>query len=314
MRSAVLVLGSLVLAQMAPAAGLRDLNLPELGAQRHVVLAEMRRQGMKLVDGADARMLFDGSPIGWPGARQTLFLFDGLTLQQIDLLFDAPGDDLATRDSFHELRNQLSHKLGSPWFDRAQDPKNKARGVTALALHAHASSWIGPQHKILLTSAYGASRRLRITIIPHVRFDEAELAGLDEDDAPWAAKGLSAWTKTVRLTASALLDDFGEQRALMRGAKLKGEPLSVHLRHVDIPTELAGVDREVVERRFDNFVDGHWDLALTHSSRGADIEIDVTIEPVIIGGELTFTMRVEAYVAKGKERGEVLYTASQMLK
>jgi len=119
----------------------------------------------------------------------------------------------------------------------------------------------------------------------------------------------------TRHAADSLFDDFGEQPAVIQAAKLKGKPVTVRLSKVVIPKEIAGINEQVLNRRFEAFADGHWDVdSVKQGKQGADIELEVDVVPLSKSQPNVFAMRLNAKVASGKQKGETLYSAVQALR
>lgn len=317
LRSLLLALSIVGIAsQSTPAQAASDeLSLPKIGAKRRTILAEMRRHGLELVDGEDERMVFDGAPPGFPGVTQAIFYFQGVTLRQIELVFAVPDEDLAARDTFFSMRERLAERLGSPGFDRAKDLVGRRGNRMTLTLQGHTSTWTDATQKLTLTAEYGAARSLKLTVVQHVPFDEKLAIGEDGDDQmnSWAARELTPWATLVKVAADTLFDDFGEQRTVLQGATVKGQPVAVRLREVRIPSSLEGVERKLIESRFDMFTKGHWDVNATKKARAVDLDLDVEIVPVIVNGRSRYAMRLEAFTTRGKDRGQTIYSASHLL-
>lgn len=305
----------LMAAPSAPHYVAADLSLPALGTDRRVVLSGMRRVGLHMLDGAGARLVFDGGPLGWRDVSRSVFDFDGMTLDLINLEFATQRDDLANRDLFLALRKALAERNGLPWFDRVRegDPAVE-KGVEALAMQQHSTSWAKDGTKITLSATYGQHRAVRVVVQRDAHTEAAaELATAGEDDRPWGAQQLTGLAVVSRLAADSLFDDFGEQPAVTQGAKLKGSPISVRLASVHIPKDVAGIDQGNITKRFERFVNGNWDVDA--GSRGhADVELEVDVVPMSRSTPGVYAMRLSARVAKGNQKGETLYAAVQALR
>lgn len=295
-----------------------DLALPKMGTDRRVVLSEMRRVGLKLVNGEGQNLVFDGGPVGWKGVEKATFGFEGQSLDQIDLVFATPADDDAARNLFLSLRQALAERNGLPWFDRVRDGDAKVdKGVEALALQSHQTSWATEGAKTTLSAAYGRQRSVRVSVLPDMHTQAAaELGGnASDDDRTWAAQDLTNLAMVTRHAADSLFDDFGEQPAILTAAKLKGKPVTVRLASVKIPKEISGINETVLNRRFEAFTDGHWDVDAVKSAKApADIELVMDVVPLSKAQPNVYAMRLSAKVANGKQKGETLYSAVQALR
>ncbi len=295
-----------------------DLELPKLGTDRRVVLSEMRRVGLHMVNGEGAHLVFDGGPLGWKGVERATFAFEGMGLDQVDLDFAQPADDGATRDLFLALRRALAERNGLPWFDRVRDGDAKVdKGVESLALQSHQTCWVTSGVKMTLSASYGRQRGVRVNVVRDLHTEAAaELtSNATDDERTWAAQDLTNLAMVTRHAADSLFDDFGEQPAILQAAKLKGKPVTVRLTSVKIPKEISGINEQVLNRRFEAFADGHWDVdAVKQNRQGADIELEVDVVPLSKSQPNVFAMRLSAKVANGKQKGETLYSAIQALR
>jgi hypothetical protein len=295
-----------------------DLSLPKLGTDRRVVLSEMRRVGLHMVNGEGSHLVFDGGPVGWKGVEKSTFSFEGMALDQVDIDFATPADDQGTRDLFLSLRQALAERNGLPWFDRVRDgDAHVASGVDALSLQSHQTSWANDGVKMTLAAAYGKQRSVRVSVVRDTHAEAAaELtSNATDDDRTWAAQDLTNLALVTRHAADSLFDDFGEQPAVLQAAKLKGKPITVRLAAVKIPKEIAGINEAVLNRRFAAFADGHWDVdAVDAKGKPADIELEVDVVPLSRSQPNVFAMRLSAKVANGKQKGETLYSAIQALR
>lgn len=295
-----------------------DLSLPKIGTDRRVVLSEMRRVGLHMVDGEGAHLVFDGGPLGWKGVEKATFGFENNALDEVEIDFASPADDTATRNLFLSLRKALAERNGLPWFDRVRDGDASVdKGVEALALQSHQTSWAGDGTKTVLSAAYGRQRGVRVVVTRDMHSESAaELtSNATDDERSWAAQDLTNLAMVTRHTADSLFDDFGEQPAILQAAKLKGKPVTVRLSSVKIPKEIAGINETVVNRRFEAFADGHWDVDAVKADKApADIELVVDVVPLSRSQPNVFAMRLSAKVANGKQKGETLYSAIQALR
>jgi hypothetical protein len=298
-----------------------DLELPALGTDRRVVLSNMRRGGLHMTEGAGSQLVFDGGPIGWLGVDKSTFDFDGMALDQIDLQFATPADDVATRNLFLSLRSALAGRYGLPWFDRVRDgDASQDHGVDALSMQSHQTSWANDGIKVQLSATYGHARSVRVLVSRDAHTERAhELTRAQSEaadaDTHWGAQELTNMAMVSRLAADSLFDDFGEQPLIIQGAKLKGKPVTVRLRSVKIPKGMTGFDEATVAKRFERFVDGHWDVdAVASKSAQPDVDLVVDIVPLSKNQTNTYAMRLSAVVATGKQKGETMYTAIQALR
>ena len=295
-----------------------DLDLPRLGTDRRVVLSEMRRVGLHMLNGEGAHLVFDGGPLGWKGVDKATFGFEGMALDQVDLDFAEPADDAAARDTFLALRRALADRNGLPWFDRVRDGDAKVdKGVDALALQSHQTSWVTNGVKMTLSASYGKQRGVRVSVVRDTHSEAASelTSNATDDDRTWAAQDLTNLALVTRHAADSLFDDFGEQPAVIQAAKAKGKPVTVRLSSVKIPKEIGGINEQVLNRRFEAFADGHWDVdAVKQNKQSADIELEVDVVPLSKSQPNVFAMRLSAKVANGKQKGETLYSAIQALR
>lgn len=308
----VVTLGASIWAKAAtgPSAS-STLGLPELGAQRHRVLAEMRGQGLRLVDGAGNRLFFAGAPAGFEGVTHATFYFNGLHLDQIELTMQELSDDHATRTSFLALRRRLATAFGHPWFDRARDPLERSTR-TGSGARPLSTMWTDEHAKVELSSTYGDSRQVRLVVMPFARVDEGVLAERGDADEI-TGRGVASLSADAKQAAEGLFYDFGEQRHLLDSARTAGHPLRVRLKNVKLPKDVAGIDRVLIERRFAQFTSGHWDFDSEPNAKRVEIELEVEVLPVIENGETRLRMRLDAFAARGKSKGQPLYSAVRLL-
>lgn len=300
--------------ELAPGAPSRfisiDMDLPALGTDRRVVLADMRKELLKNTESTGNRLVFNGGPGGWRGVEKAAYDFDGTALERIELVFRSEATDADNRQLFLELRNTLAKRNGSPSFDRVRDgDASRDRGIDALATQQHATSWASDGIRTQLVATYGDGRSVRVVV---TRDPHTELGAYREDNGhKWAVADSSDQALATRTAADTLFDDFGEQPTVLEGAKAKGKPLTVRLKTVNLPKDLPGVKESTVSDRFERFADGHWDLDAVKTAKDADVELLVEIVPGATADR--FTMRLSAVVAQGKHRGATLYTAVQTL-
>lgn len=300
---------------IAPVASSRfvsiDMNLPALGTDRRVVLADMRKELLKNTQATGSRLVFNGGPAGWRGVESANYDFDGTVLERIELVFRSEPTDAATRELFLDLRSTLAKRNGSPSFDRVRDgDASLDRGIDALATQKHATTWAAEGVKTQVVAAYGDNRAVRVIVSRDPHTEAMEAFGAD-DGHQWAVADLSKLQLAARAAADTLFDDFGEQPTVIEGAKKKGSAIAVRLRTVNIPKGLASVKESTVMDRFDRFADGHWDVDAVKAAKDADIELVVDVLPGATADR--YTMRLSAVIAQGKRRGETLYTALQTL-
>jgi len=298
-----------------------DLELPALGTDRRVILSTMRRGGLHMTEGKGSELVFDGGPLGCTGVEKSTFDFDGMALDQIDLSFATPADDVATRNLFLSLRSALAQRYGLPWFDRVRDGDAKQdHGVDALAMQSHQTSWANEGVKVQLAATYGHTRSVRVLVGRDAHTERAHELTRAQSEAQdsatqFGAQELTNMQMVSRLAADSLFDDFGEQPLIIQGAKLKGKPVTVRLRSVKIPKDMTGLDEATVTKRFERFVDGHWDVdAVASKSATPDVDLVVDIVPLSKNQANVFAMRLSAVVASGKQKGETMYSAIQALR
>jgi hypothetical protein len=288
-----------------------DMDLPELGTDRRIILADMRRVGTRLIEDKGGVLVFEGGPTGWDEVETTTFTFNGTKLEQVALVFKKQKDDLRTRSLFFVLRRALAQRHGSPWFDRVRDEAEE-KGPASLALQEHATTWTAQGKRFQLAGAYGEERGVKLVLSRHVQTNElADVEESDSEQRHWAVNNSSGVALQARQAADHLLNDFGEQEVVIKGARQKGTPITVRLRNVKLPKNVEGLSAGVISSRFEKFVRGHWDVE--GEEREADLELNIEIVPVVAGSRTTFVMRLDAVVARGKERGTTLYSATQQL-
>ncbi|MEM6734076.1 MAG: hypothetical protein AAF658_21115, partial [Myxococcota bacterium] len=257
------------------------------------------------------KLVFRGSPDGWPKATTTTFVFRHLVAEEVRLDYiDLPSVKDARR--LHAgLKQRLSKWFGAPWLERlpAQDEKATASKTTweNEALYAELASEHSPLDSVsvfIRRSAHLEAKR------------EVEAVKGDADSYDLAYVGLSTLAKEA---AETLFDDFGELPLVLESARDKGEPLTVKLSDVEVPEEVEGVDRELIERRFMQLTAGNWNLELTSGKRATDVELRVALVPTRVNGKKTFSMRLDAYVdERGGNRRKIsqrkIYSASHRLR
>lgn len=292
--------------------GALPMDVPDLGSRRRVVMSEMRRAGFELMSSANDTLVFRGTPEGWPEATTTTYVFRHLVAEEIRLDYiDVPSVQQAKR-LYAGLKKRLTESFGAPWLERRPDVESRGSAPPLRttweneALYAELLSTHEPLHSVSLSikrSAHLAAKR------------EVEAVKGDEESYDLAYNGLSTLAKEA---AETLFDDFGELREILEAAKSKGEPLTVRLADVEVPEDAAGVDRDLIERRFMQLAAGNWNLELREGK--TDIQLSVALVPTTVAGKKTFSMRLEAYVDEGRSQqrkkiaGRKLYSASHRLR
>lgn len=285
-----LFLLALAIALPAHADDRLPFDLPELGSQRRVVMAEMRAMGYRVLDASGDTMVFQGGPVSWKRPTQTTYFFRHNIAEEVRFDYSDMSKDPDADRMFRTVRSRVSRWSGTPWFSRDADTEMRKGSMRAMR-----TTWESPKFATVLESRHGANRGVTLSIRRSARLlarDEVE--AIKGDTNPWDQQAEFAGLSTsAKEAVENLLDDLGEHPLVRDGAKRKGKPLHIKLGQLDLG-KVAGVDATLVKRRFLQFVSGHWDMNSVEQSREADLEVNITLVPSMSGGKKIYTVELNA--------------------
>ena len=277
-----------------------EMDLPELGSKRRVVMAEMRIAGANLLDSSGDRLEFIGGPAGLPEASTSSFSFDtDLTLTGGNILFPRVNGREETSRRFRQLSGRITHSCGKP---------ESSKGLVA--------TWVCKDTQIELRADAHGDTELTISPPRHQReqaMPQAKPAtDVTDEVAVWSPRFFHERTTATKRAVENLLHDLGHQKFLQWGYRMKGSPLGLRLDNVEVPHGIDGIDGDLLKVRFLYFVRGNWNVDVAKTPQQTDIDLDMRIVETD-GNNPRYAVQLTARAAHGKARGRVLYSRSQHL-